>query len=413
VWLSYGSDGKVYLVAAPINASLDINTLNQAGIIASVSNDNGQTWSNPHFLAASQDYINESTLLFPSNDKPSITANPKIAGAAYAVWTNFPSVESDHGDVFLSCTTDGGLTWCPHFTIYDPFNDATLESMSNGIYNNVSAINNIIVVLPNGDLLNFMTRIYATPGATDLEFVEDVWPYQFSQFDIAVIRSTDGGLTWETDATQIATMDGNSTFTNGYTYSGTTITGGVGAETSTEGSNKFFNVNVNPSNGNLYVVWQSGQFTENQLPQIALSASRDGGLTWTEPVMISRTPVDSDNPQAFTPAVAITKKGHLAVLYHDFRKDNNNVDLNQTKTNVWLAEYDETYSPFGGSTGVGLNFKTEVRVNKHSYIMQNGPMVAGQFITNGNYNRVVAHGKDDFYAVYVKSNPTPFEPPIT
>ena len=413
IWLSYGPNGVVYLVADVINASLDVNTLNQSGIIVSVSHDNGKTWSNPKFLAASQDFINDQTLSFPINSKPSITADPNIPGVAYAVWSNSSTPVSGHGDTILSITIDGGLTWSPHTIIYNPFDDALLESMSNGIFNNVSVTNNMIVVLPNNDILNFMTRIYAKPGATDEEFINDVWPYQFTLFDIAVLRSTDGGITWPTEAIQITTMDGNATFTNGYTYdSEGVITGGIGAQTSTEGSNQFFNVNMNPANGNLYVVWQSGQFTENQLPQIALSTSRDGGFSWSAPVMVSRTPLDAPNPQAFTPAVAITKQGNLGLLYYDFRKDSN---LNQenTKTNVWLAEYDETLDPNGGSTGIGLNFVTEVRISKKSYIIQNGPMVGTQFITNGNYNQVVAHGKDDFYAVYVKANNGPFVPPIT
>ena len=408
-WLSYGPDGTLYLVAAPYNASLDTNTLNQSGIVASVSSNNGQTWSNPHFLAASQTYINEDTFLFPINFKPSVTANPLVPGAAYAVWSNQPTADSHHADALLSITTDGGLTWSPSTTLYNPFLDTTLLTISNGLYDDMSVNNNIIIVLPNGNLLNFMARTYAKPGATDEEFTTDVWPYQYTLFDIAVVGSADGGATWGTIATQVATMDGNATFTNGYTYTGNTITGGVGAQTSTEGSNQFFNVNINPNNGNLYVVWQSGQFTTCQLPQIALSNSRDGGVTWTAPVMVSRTPVDAPNPQAFTPAVAITRKGNLGLLYYDFRNDNN-LDQSSTLTDVWFAEYNEKNSPTGGSTGVGLDFITEVQVNRNSYVMQNGPMVAGQYITNGDYNSVMAHGKDDFYAVYVEANSGPFVP---
>lgn len=417
VWLSYGPDGTVYLVAAPINASQNINTLNQSGIIASVSTDDGKTWSNPQFLAASQDYATEPTLSFPTNQKPSVTACPSCPGTAYAVWKNSPSASSHHGDAFASITFDGGLTWGPQFTLYDPFNDATLQTISNGLYNNQSVNNNIIMALPNGDLLNFMTRTYATPGATDLQFTTDVWPYQFTLFDIAFVRSTDGGANWDTDATQVVTFDGNATFTNGYTYSGITITGGVGAQTSTEGSNQFFNVNMNPANGNLYVVWQSGQFTSNQLPQIALSNSRDNGFTWTAPVMASKTPVNSPNPQAFTPAVAITKEGNLGLLYYDFRNDLN-VDQANTSTDVWFAEYNETVSPTGGNTGVGLDFITEVHVNKHSFIMQNGPVIQccgndPQYITSGDYNSVTTHGRDDFYAIYVKAQTPPFFPVTT
>lgn len=411
VSLSYGIDGKVYLTAAVLNISEDPNTLNQSGIIASFSSDNGQTWSNPRFLVASQDFLNITDPIFPLNGKPSITADPNIASTAYAVWSNSPETDLSHSDTFFSMTTNGGLTWSDHALIYDPFNDATLESMSNGIYNNVSVDNNMIVALSNGNLLNFMTRKYATPGATDLQYTNDVWPYQFTNFDIAVVRSLDNGATWETDATQIATIDGNSTFTNGYTYSGLTITGGVGAETSTQGSNQFFDVTVNPNNGYLYVVWQSGQFTVNQLPQIALSTSRNGGLTWSSAARVSRTPINSLNPQAFTASVTVDDENHVGILYYDFRNDNN-TNPNSTKTDAWFAEYKETISPVGGSTGIGLDFVQELRINENSFIMQNGPRVADQFVTSGDYNGIVGQG-DDFYAVYVKSHNGPFLPATT
>jgi len=414
-WLSYGPDGKLYLVALPFNSTLNINTLNQSGVVAAVSTDNGATWSNPKYLIASEDYLNEETLLFPFNVKPSITADPTQPSIAYAVWSNFPVISQDHSNAVKSCTFDGGLTWCPHEIIYDPFNDAGLQAISNGIYNNMSVTNNMIVVLPSGELLNFMTRTYAKPGTTDLQYVNDVWPYQYRLFDIAFVRSADQGATWNTDATVVASFDGNKTFTGGYTYNiDNDITGGVGAQTRTEGSSQFFNVAVNPENGYLYIVWQSGEFAPNQLPQIALARSRDGGLTWSDPVRVSRTPLNAPNPQAFTPAIAVATNGHIGLLYHDFRKSHVAVPTTDpaTKTNVWFAEYKETPSSTGGSTGVGLNYLHELRVSKESYIMQTGPEAVYGVITNGDYNRLVAQD-DDFYAVYIKTNDCPLMPAQT
>lgn len=415
VWLSYGPDGKVYMIASVFNSEIDIDTLNQSGVIASVSNDNGQTWSNPHWLIASENYLNETTLAFPYDDKTSITADPNNPGFAYAVWNRFPDILSSHSDTIKNCTYNGGLTWCSHETIYNPFHDATFATINNGIYNDMSVSNNIIVVLPNGDLLNFMTRTYAAPGVTDEEYVNDVWPYQFRSFDIAFIRSTDNGDTWDASATQVVTIDGNFTFTGGYEYDDTnTIIGGVGNQTRTEGSSGFFDVAVNPSNGYLYVVFQSGEFAPNQLPQIALVTSRDGGLTWSTPARVSRTPLNAPNPQAFTPAVAVTDNGYVGILYHDFRKSDVSVPTTDTntRTNVWFAEYKEKNNPNGGSTGIGLNYIHENRVSKDSYSMQIGPVVDGGIMTNGDYNDIAAMGHD-FYAVYVKSIDCPLMPAQT
>jgi hypothetical protein len=407
-WLSYSSDGKrVYLIALPFNATQDINTQNQEGIVVSVSQDNGKTWSNPHFVASSFDYLNEPTGSFPEDDKPTITADPNFKKNAYAVWNRYPTVRSFHADTLLSRTTNGGISWSDNHIIYNPFPDLTAHNMSNGIYNDCETVGNLIVGLPNDLLLNFMTRIYAAPGATDQQYIDDVWPYQFTLFDIAVISSIDQGLTWTQNATQVATMDGNNTFSGGYTYNNAgQITGGAGDQIRT--SVALMDANVNPHNGNVYVVWQSGQFRQDQLPQIALSTSRDGGVTWSNPVKINRTPPFAANPQAFTPAVAVTKDGYVGILYNDFR-NNITLDPNNTNTDVWFAIYKEVSNPNGGSTGIGLDFIREVRVSKKSYIMQNGPNTTTGIMTNGDYSQVVAQG-DDFFAIYVKSNNGPFAP---
>ena len=404
--LSFGLDGNVHLVAAVSNISQEPNTLNQSGVVSSMSSDNGKTWSTPRYLAASQDFVTDPDMVFPANVQSSISVDP-ITGNIIGVWSNLPEAGLDHSNSQVSVSMDGGLTWSTNSVLYNPSNDVALQAISNGLFNNVNVANNMLTTLPNGNLVNFMTRRFANPGVTNDQFVNDVWPYQYSSFDIAAVTSTDNGATWQIDATPIATLDGNATFTGGYTYATDgSITGGVGAPMSTSGSNDFFDVAVNPNNGYLYAAWQTGELTENQLPQIALSTSRDNGATWSDPVRVSTTPLDAANAQAFTPSIAIDENNNVGILYYDLRQDDN-TNPNKTKANVFFAQYKETSSPTGSSTGVGLNFVREIRVTKDSYIIQNGPQVDGKFITNGNYTDLAALG-DDFYAIYVKSNEGPF-----
>ena len=169
-------------------------------------------------------------------------------------------------------------------------------------------------------------------------------------------------------------------------------------------------VSVNPTNSFLYVVWQTGQFRADRLPQIALSTSRNGGKTWSTPVQVSRIPSSAANPQAFTASVAVTREGHVGVLYQDFRFDNKQ-DVNHTLTDVWIAIYKEVKNPTGGSTGVGLDFEKEKRLSKKSYIVQNGPTTAQGIMTNGDYNFITAQDKY-FYNIYIKSFNGPFNPAI-
>lgn len=101
------------------------------------------------------------------------------------------------------------------------------------------------------------------------------------------------------------------------------------------------------------------------------------------------------------------------MTYHDFRKSKVTCTT-QTKTNTctWFDLYTETSNPVGGSTGIGLDFKGEVRVSEHSYIMENGPITSIGVMTNGDYDTVVVV-EDDFYTLHMQSHHGPFTPAQT
>jgi hypothetical protein len=434
VWLSYSKDGsKVFLNALVLNATTDINTLNQQGVVVSSSEDGGAHWSKPVFLAASQSSLNEPTGTFPVDDKNSITADPNHKQLVYSVWDRFDTATSFHSSTLISRSTNGGESFLPFQVLYDPFPDLTTKGKSNGIQNDCQTINNVVVVLPkvsegsedwkhdkwgdhkskkmrlNGHLLNFMVRIYAAPNATDAQYMADTFPFQFARFDIAVVRSKDHGKTWHTQAKAITRFADNPVFTGGYTYNSEgQITGGVG--TMLRAGNTIPSYNVNPENGFLYVVWETGQFRPDQLPQIALKTSRDGGHTWSKTVKVSRTPKNAKNPQAFTPYVAVTKDGHVGILYFDLRNDNKS-NPNKTKVDAWLAIYREVKHRHGGSTKVGLEFAEEIRLSDKSYIAQNGPSTTLGDMVDGDYPFLVAQDKK-FYAIYTKSLKRDFRPVV-
>lgn len=423
-WLSFSRDGHtLYLTALAFNANTDPRTNNQQGIAIALSKNSGELWEAPRFITASVETLNEPTRQFAIDDKPSVTSDRNITDFAYVVWSHFPLAASTFGITQISRTENRGLTWTSPRQVYNPFPDLTLHGLSNGNNNDCFTENNIVLVLPrkktkphdsrslqrrlNGDLLNFMTRTYARPGATNAQFANDTFPYQFTLFDIAFVRSDDHGESWDEEATVVTPFVDAPVFTGGYTYLGNQITGGVGTKMRT--GDFVPSYTVNRKNGYLYVVWQTGQFRADQLPQIALTTSRDGGVTWSTPVKINRTPSNSPNPQAFSPFVAVTRDGHVGILYCDFRKDKK-TDPNNTKTDVWLAMYQEVQQEDGGSTGIGLDFIREERLSKKSFIAQNGPQTNQGVMTNGDYQFLAAHGHH-FYAAYTKSLPGPFAAP--
>jgi hypothetical protein len=418
-WLSYAADGsKVYLCVAVLNATQEPNTDNQAGVVVSVSEDGGKNWSTPRYLFSSMEYLSDPTKQFANPDKTSITADPNDRRRAIAVWANFNPSTSYHGDAQGSYTVDGGKTWSAVQQIYDPFPDLVREGLSNGIQNDNQASNNVVVILPrkkylrkprlSGDWLNFTVRVYARPGTTDAQYTSDTFPFQYTLTDIAVVRSKDRGKTWDPEATVIVpSFVNNLIFTGGYTYDQDgAITGGIGSLMRDDQTLPSYN--VNPKNGFLYVAYQSSEFRSDQLQQIGLSTSRDGGRSWSAGAQVSRTPAQCPNPQAFEPFVAVTRNGRVGVLYFDFRNDDRS-DLSKTQMDAWLAIYQEVEDPQGGSTKIGLDFVKEIRLSEESYIAQNGPLTTQGYMTDGDYQFMTTHG-NDFYAIYTKSFNGPFAP---
>lgn len=417
-WLSYSTDGsKVYLCASVLNATQVPNTENQFGVVVTISDDDGATWSPPRYLFSSMNYLDEPTKQFANSDKTSITADPNDHHNAIAVWANFNPSSSSHGVVQSSYTTNGGKCWSAVQLLYDPFPDLTQEGLSNGIQNDNQASNNVVVILPekfphssvNGDWLNFTVRVFARPGATDAQYTNDSFPFKYSLTDIAAIRSCNHGKTWNSHAEVVVpSFVNNLLYTGGYTYDNLgNITGGLG--TLMRNDQTIPSYNVNPQNGFLYVAYQTSEFRSDQLQQIGLVTSRDGGHTWSTPAQINLTPANASNPQAFAPFVAVTKKGRVGVLYFDFRFDDRS-DLNNTKMDAWLAIYQEVKNPHGGSTHIGLTFVEEIRLSEKSYIAQNGPKTSQGVMTEGDYQFLSVHD-NKFYAIYMRSFEGPFTPP--
>ena len=127
-WLSFGPDGTVHQLALSFNdvaPPFEPNDFDHA-LLASRSTDGGLTWSDPVPVIRDLD-----ANVF--NDKQSITADPTDADLVYAVWDRlvFPSSErasvrsgfvtsAFRGPVWFARSTDGGVTWEPARSLYDP-----------------------------------------------------------------------------------------------------------------------------------------------------------------------------------------------------------------------------------------------------------------------------------------------------
>lgn len=395
-WLSYSADGQsVYMCVALQNATPAAATSALAGIGITQSEDGGKSWTSPRYLYSSLVDISHSPSQFANPDKPSVTAHLALALAAraMAVWVNFNPGSSSHGDVYGNLTVDGGQHWSAPLLVYDPFPDLAARKLSNGLHNDCSASNNQVVFLPDGQTaLNFTVRTYARPGSTDEQYTTDSFPYKHTLVDIAVVRSCNLGFDWETEASVVVpSFVNNLLYTGGYTYAthpvGPEITGGVGTLMRNDQTVPAYT--VDPTTGDLYVAFQSSMFRPDQLNQIGLTVSRDGGRTWTRPVRANRTPQTAANPQAFAPAVAVAGGQHVGLLYFDFRFDG---EPHATLIDAWLAIYRRD----------GLEFVQELRLSARSYVAQRGPTTSAGNMVEGDYQFLVARGAS-FFAAYTKS----------
>ena len=196
------------------------------------------------------------------------------------------------GPTWFARTIDGGQTWEPAKQIFVPGN-------------NDQSIGNQIVVLPSGELVDVF------------DLIKNDNKGNVKGLNIAVITSTDHGATWSSQATIVSRL--NFVQVTDPDTGALVRTGDVNPE-----------VAVDPSNGNLYVVWQDGRFSGNARGEVAFSQSTDGGLTWSAPSRIS-TPTGTS---AFTPAIAVASDGTVGVSYYDFRTHTTAAGL---PTDVWFT----------------------------------------------------------------------------
>jgi len=306
-WVSWAPNGDLW----SISLSFDATTARNA-VLAARMRHGTSTWSEPFTLKfdESRTGVPEGTNF---NDKESLTADPTdpSGNLVYAVWDRFvspsenatlPSFEHAHAfhqPVWFSRTTNGAAdkpTWESR-EIFDPGTKS-------------GTISNQIVVAPDGTLVDGF-YLFRTQSSHAGNFV-------------AVIRSTDKGVTWSKKAITVAPDAAIGETDPEPIHCRPFITGnppctivrsdGVIVDLAVDNSN-------GPHRGRMYITWQDHQDNPNGDDLIMVSHSDDGGLTWSAPVKVNQTPSDAFTDQAFEPAVHVNSDGVVAVTYYDFRND--------------------------------------------------------------------------------------------
>jgi len=279
-WVAIGPDGLAYQIAIAFNGAT-FAAGSSSAVLVSRSIDGGRTWS------AAATLIRDG--VEPFNDKESITADPLVAGHAYAAWDRLE--QNAHGPAWFSRTTDGGASWEAARPIYDP-----------GGRN--QTLNNQIVVASSGTLYDFFTEF--DTGQNDVVTTH-----------LALVRSFDRGVTWSApvrvaDSRAVGTHDPQNVLR--------ALRDGANLGSFASGPN-----------GLLVAAWQDSRFSGGARDGIAFSRSTDGGNTWSAPLQVNAVP----GTQALLPAVSVRPDGVIGVLYYDMRNDT--ADPATLFVDTWLA----------------------------------------------------------------------------
>ena len=296
-WVSYDAGGNLYFIGQPIDsAALGVSAI-------SVTTWDGQSWRDPQIL------IEDQGDRGISNDKVSITGDPTRAGYAYATWLRYthPAGErqsenalgsiANRGQPMISRTTDGGESW------------STPKPMRES---NTYFQGNQIAVGPDGTLYNVAANLFTGAVAGG--------PVTY----MAVMRSRDAGLHWS-GPTKIAPIRTAQLFVPD---DGFPIRAG----------DYLPDIAIDPTNGDLYVVWSDGLGTT--INRVVMAKSTDGGRHWSGPTVVA---TGGPSVQSYNHAVDVTSNGTVVLTYYDDR--NNDPDDGVATTDVWLR-----HSHDGGET---------------------------------------------------------------
>lgn len=278
-WVTFSPNGTAFQIALAVGRGPQDGSINALAV--SRSRDGGITWDTPIPVRQDGDPM--------LNDKESITADPTDARFVYAIWDRVDVTSEAEGPTWFARTTDGGDTWEPARIIYEP-----------GAVR--STLNNQIVVLPDGTLINFFTEFDNSPQA--------------ARPRLRLLRSGDKGVSWSAPVDVATAMSAGTRDPE----TGMRIRDGA----------NLGQITVDRQ-GRLFVVWQDARTAGDARDAVLISRSTDGGLTWSAPAQVS----PDLGTQAFTPAIAIARDGTIGVTYYDLRS--NTADPATLPTDYWLA----------------------------------------------------------------------------
>lgn len=279
--LAWDTRGRLHQVALPFNAYWGSVEQPNGDIYGIYSDDGGRTWHTGNGGSPIQPGPDASTQSLNYLDKPWVAVNQlpghPFADHVYAVWVQFNDDAGLPPEIHFAVSRDRGATWSAPATVPTP--------------------------VPLGPANPWPQIAVGADGAVQLTYVSygpsgDDGDVRTSPATIWSTRSTDDGASWST-ATQVAT----TTVLRSCCLRGTRVHDGVV---------EFLDA-ARDLPGHAYVAFE--RYSGGQL-DVMLSATRDGGATWTAPVRVNDDAAATDQ---FQPEVAAGPGGAVAVAFYDKR----------------------------------------------------------------------------------------------
>jgi BNR/Asp-box repeat len=337
-WVAFGPGHAVYCAGLAFDETDALG-----GVYVSASSDGGATWGPPVAVHA------QDGATIDDKDAIAVDLNPRSPyfGRVYVGWDISPNDPSLPQLLSIAHSTDGGATWSPPATIFGQFGNLGI----------------LPLVDPGGVVHAIWLHYEGVPG--QLDGPPAAW--------IDSSYSTDGGDTWSPPE-KVADVF-HAPVPNSRTADGLPSAA------------------IDPTTGNLYVVWQDQRFTPG-VDQVAMSVSPDGKSGWSAPRRMSDGPNGAAN---FTPAVAANSVGQIAVSYYSFRNS-------PQGNNLAVDEYMTLGGPRGRPFSRGLRQSTGAWDNRAA-------AVAGGKFFLGDYQGLAAAGRGFFPLWIATFAPSAIHPP--
>ena len=288
-WVSYDRAGNLYFIGQPTDsAALGISAI-------SVTDRNGTSWRPPQIL------IEDRGDRFISNDKVSITGDPTRRDHAYATWLrlthpagrgNSPTADfhsfAFRGNPMISRTTNGGATWSTPVPM----------RQSNTYFQG-----NQIAVGPDGTLYNVTANLFTGAVAT----AQAVY--------MGVMRSP----------TPRHVVGAHQDLNDPHRSSSSSRT----TASPIRAEDYLPDIAVDPTNGDIYVVWSDGLGTP--IDKVVMAKSTDGGRHWSGPTVVA---TGGRLRAVLQPLDRGDRGRHRRLTYWDDR--NNILGDGIATTDVWL-----------------------------------------------------------------------------